>query len=119
MGTSVSATGVRVVESVPGGRTNDFEVSGHAEPEDSLDADDDAVPVIVPGRLLVGFSDPGGVVRVAESVPGGSENEYDFKAHAGLELLLKVDEEAESVIAFVPVGVVRVVESVPGGNEKV
>lgn len=95
VGTSESATGVRVVESVPGGRANDLEVSGRAEADESLDADDGAEPVNVPGILLVGFSDPDGIVRVVESVPGGSENERDFKAHASLELLLKVDEEAE------------------------
>lgn len=114
----MSATEVRVGESVPAGRTLDFEVSENGEPDESLDADDDAEPVVVPGRLLGGMSDPDGVVRVVESVPGGSEKVYDFKAHAALELLM-VDEEAELVIASVSVGVVRVVESIPGGNEKV
>ncbi len=66
---------LRVVESVPGGSKKEYEVSGHAEIVKLLVADDDAELVVVPEILPVRASGPDAVLRVVESVPGGSEKE--------------------------------------------
>ena len=95
----IPLAGESFVESVPGGRENEYEVSGHAEALELVEPNDDPVDEApledaIDGTVSVLISVLLAGVSVVESVPGGNENVYEVSAHAEFEvaLLLEVDE---------------------------